>query len=226
MKKAAKAVSVVIPWRGGCEVRERLLGWSIDRWGRAGYRIVLSPQEKGDWCKALAVQAGVEDCPEGVVVVADADVWCEGVEIAVMAITCGVAAWAVPHLMLYRLDMEATVDVMSGTDPHERMTLDEKPYEARIGGGLVVAHRDTLIETPMDRRFLGWGQEDLAWGRALRCLQGDPWQGGENLFHLWHPPAERWTRARGSQESWSLYKRYNNAHHAGPEAMRKLLEEA
>lgn len=227
--------TVVIPWRGGCPHRERALDWVIAYYERSGYRVVVSDYWDEPWRKARAVMPAVERARPGVVVVADADLWCEDLDKAVWAILCGLAEWAVPHRVVHRLSEQAT----SRFYDTGLIEYDCKPYEGRLGGGIVVAHRDTLLDVPLDRRYAGWGQEDESWGMALRVLKGDPWRGTAPLHHLWHPPPttvghpsredpdnERWTRRRGSSESWNLYKKYNNARHAGPEAMRKLLEDA
>lgn len=167
----------------------------------------------------------VEAAPDGIVIVADADVWCDGLASAVRAVTCGVAEWAMPHDLLYRLSAEATSRVLRGMEPSIHMGLDQRPYHGIPGGGIVVAHRATLLAAPLDKRFDGWGQEDESWGWALGCMAGEPWRGEAPMFHLWHPPAERMTRRRGTPEGWHLRCRYRE-HQANPDAMRMLLEGA
>lgn len=93
------------------------------------------------------------------------------------------------------------------------------------GGGMIVARRETLLEVPLDSRYVGWGQEDESHALALNCLAGMPWRGDAHLIHLWHPPAKRQTRRKGSRRSWELFKRYRAAA-SDPVAMRALLKEA
>lgn len=216
---------VVIPWRGGCEAREAALAWATDRWLAAGYTVRLGCLEDGEvWCKAEAAMPAIAEAPDGLVIVADADVFCWP-RAAELAVISGVAAWAMPHTSVYRLSEASTELVLGGVEPHSGMEMEQRGYDGMPGGGIVVAHRDTLLDVPLDRRFKGWGQEDMSWSMALRTLHGDYWRGALSLFHLWHPPAERWTRHRGSRESWKLQVKYNTAKHRGPEAMRALLEE-
>lgn len=69
------------------------------------------------------------------------------------------------------------------------------------------------------------GQEDESWACALHTLLGEPWRGDADLVHLFHPPQERMTRRRGSQESWRLRNRYFAARD-DPAAIRGLIEES
>lgn len=163
----------------------------------------------------------IDQCGADVVVLADADVFSAGVEAAVEAVTLG-AAWAVPHDRVLRLDQASTEQLLLSGEPGTSYV--ERPYPPMIGGGLLVARRDVLLEVPLDRRFIGWGQEDECHGRALRCLHGEPWRGRADLIHLWHPPQERQSRAIGSDESWALGRRYRRARN-DPDAMRELLRE-
>lgn len=78
----------------------------------------------------------------------------------------------------------------------------------------------------MDPRFAGWGQEDHSWGLALFSVAGHPFRGKSHLWHLWHPPQERFSRRYGSQEGRALWLRYSAASRLGPDAMRDLLQEA
>ena len=198
--------SVVVPWRAGCEHRLAALVWLRPR---LPLPVVLGSVD-GDWCKAEAVAAGVRQVPDtDVLVVHDADVWCDGLDAAVDAVASGVAAWAVPHRRVCRLDEVSTAAVLAGGPLAG--TFAQRPYLGHAGGGIVVLRRDVWESCPLDPRFVGWGQEDDSWALALRCLHGEPWRGTDDLWHLWHPPQPRASRVRGSDESWSLHRRYVRA---------------
>jgi hypothetical protein len=85
--------------------------------------------------------------------------------------------------------------------------------------------RDAYDRVPMDPRFVGWGQEDEAWGAALAAVLGNGWRGTTPLYHLWHPPQPRQNRAIGSQESRHLRGRYFKARRF-PNEMDTLLTDA
>lgn len=142
-------------------------------------------------------------------IVADADVWTDGIAAAVTAVASGRARWAVPHRLVRRLTENATRAVLGGAPLDGQPTQETHPGVA--GGGIVVLARDVLEGVPMDPYFEGWGQEDQAWALALTTLAGPMWRGTADLVHLWHPPAPRRSRAVGSAASLARYRLYQAA---------------
>lgn len=179
--------------------------------------------DEGAWCKALAVADALAQTHAEVVVVADADVWCDGLAEAVENVQAG-APWAVPHRGVHRLTEGATSQVLTGA-PWEGMATCERPYLGVLGGGIVAIRRDVLEDCPLDPRFHGWGSEDESWGMALTALHGPASRGKRPLVHLWHPPQPRVERSFGCEASRALRKRYARAIRK-PEALRQLIEEA
>jgi hypothetical protein len=176
---------------------------------------------EGPWVKAHAVMPAVERAAD-IVIVSDADVVSDGLSEAVYAIQTG-DQWAIPHKRVHRLTKQASDKYLAG-HPLDGLPLTQRPYPGMPGGGIVIARRQTILDVPLDPRFVGWGQEDESWAIALHTLAGKPFRGVSNLVHLWHPPQERVTRRRGNQSGWQLMKRYRAARR-DPEAMRALLEE-
>lgn len=154
-------------------------------------------------------------------IVADADVWCDGLQEAVSAVENG-AAWARPHRNVLRLTERATTAFLAGEEVPPEYT--QPPYHGVWGGGYVIAQRDTLLDVPPDALFQNWGNEDESWAFALDTLSGPGWSGDADLIHLFHPPAPRWTRRRGSRENWTRYGLYRAAQ-GDRTAMRELVEE-
>jgi hypothetical protein len=218
------SVAVVVPWRGGCAHRQRAWEWVQARYveQHPDWGVIEAPGPE-PWSKGAAVNPVVEATYAEIVVVADADVWCDGLERAVYAIACGEANWGMPHRQVHRLSQAGTAAVYAG-EAWEGQPVDQRPYVGVWGGGIVVARRETLLETPIDHRFVGWGQEDAAHALALHTLANRGWRGTVDLVHLFHPPQPRMTRARGSAEGWELYRRYCRARN-NPAAMATLLEE-
>jgi hypothetical protein len=213
--------TVVVPWLPGCPHRER--AWA---WLRESYDYdfnVVEALGSEPWCKAAAVMPAVEAAPAGIVIVADADCFAPGIESAVRAVTCGAAEWAVPHRGVNRLTEASTEAFIAGADA-STLELDQRAYLGAEGGGVVVAHRDTLLRVPLDPRYVGWGQEDESWGMALHTLAGPCHRVKRPLIHLWHPPQERMERRFGSLEGKALHRRYCAATN-NPDAMRALIEE-
>ena len=216
--------AVVIPWRAGCSHREIALAWVTARYRALGWPVYLGEVE-GPWRKAVGLQRAIETAEADVLVVADADVWCDEVANVVDLVATGQVPWGIPHLEVARLDAAATLRVIhSGLDP-ATVTFAEKPYRGRIGGGMAVIPRDLWDACPMDPRFVGWGQEDESWGHALLGVAGRPARGRAPLWHLWHPPQPRRDRGIGSAENLDLCRRYLVAGRH-PDQLAELLAEA
>jgi hypothetical protein len=217
-------VQVVVPYRGGCPHRERAWRWVRERYGsiHPDWEVVEAPAPEGPWSKGAAVNPALEASSAEVVIIADADVFCEGLERCVYAIISGLATWGMPHRKVLRLDEAGTADFIAGGVP---VSFAQRPYEGVWGGGVVVGQGEALLDAPLDTRFKAWGQEDVSWALALQTLHGTGWRGDADLIHLFHPPQERMTRQKGSRESWELYLRYRKARN-DPEAMRALIAEA
>lgn len=225
-------VSVVIPWRGGDPWRARSLAY-VQAWyavHHPSWQVVVGEAPGGPWCKAAAVTRGLELADGRVIVVADADCITPEVGECVAQVECGGSAWAVPHHAVYRLNPAMTEKIWDGADfpdwrgPYAQLRSQvAERHRAVTGGGVVVLDRSCWTTTPIDARFQGWGQEDLAWGWALARTYGIAWKRHGPCFHLWHPPQERDTRAVGNQDGARLWRRYMRAY--TPDEVSSLLSE-
>lgn len=230
------SVSVVVPYRGdNGGPRDQAWDYVQEWWEKnhPSWQVVsghLIPEER--WVKAHAVADGLLDAKGDILVIADADVLAPGVGAAVDAVVHGSARWAVPHYRVHRLTEQATAGILAGgplpADPGPnrmppRGTVLES-HRGMVGGGMVVLERRLYDRAPLDSRFVGFGQEDASWGIALSALGGKPYRGVAPLWHLWHPPQPRLTRAIGSHESLELYKRYRRAN-GSPNLVNALLAE-
>lgn len=213
-------VTVVVPWRSDPH-RAAAWRWVRTRYEQTGWPVVEGACPDGPWIKALAVADALQRVETDRVVIADADVWCDGVPAAVDALDTH--GWAVPHRTVLRLSQAATVDVLTGGEfrPDD---LDEPPYRGYTGGGLVVLPTELARAVPLDPRFRGWGQEDVSWGHALTVVAGRPWRGTAHLWHLWHPPQPRDSRRVGNPDGHALWHRYLAARTPG--AVLDLIGEA
>jgi hypothetical protein len=220
--------AVIVPYREA-PGRRPLLQWVGRQWAVAAPHVDFilctdDPHGTGPWRKARAVANGINATTADLLVVHDADVWCEETMAAVRAVDAGRAEWAIPHNLVYRLKPRPTRVVLDGGQlvysPVER-----KPYTGWPGGGVVVLTRDAWETAPLDPRFEGWGQEDEAWALALLTLVGPPWRGDAPLVHLYHQPAYRRTSKFGSREGKRLFERYVTAARSRDE-MAALIAEA
>lgn len=224
----ARTVSVVVPWRATPD-REPAWAWLRDRWAteHPTWELIEGACPDGEWRKGAAVAEGVARARGDVLVVADADVWCDGVAEAVNAVHAG-AGWAKPHHLLIRLTQRATDALLAGgpfPPPRDGFTYAERPYIGVPGGGMVVLRRDDYWRVPIDPRFYGWGQEDEAWAVALRLLLGREWKGTADMWHLHHDRPARMSRFTGNSAGAALHRRYRAAK-SSPRTMAALIAES
>lgn len=218
--------AVIVPWLPGCPHRERAWEWVQRQYSEnhPTWEIVTGSPEPFSRSRGILEAARKTDAD--VLVVSDADVYCDPSEAVDAA---GEHGWAVPHLFLHRLSEASTACVLAGEDWRglplsTDNAQDSKPYKGNEAGTLLVIRQDVLEDVPPDPRYVSWGQEDTSWSKALRVLVGPPWRGDRDLPHLYHPPASRLSRVKGSEENMQLYRRYKQARH--PQLMRRLVDEA
>lgn len=221
-------VSILIPYGNETSWRkcalEHVEGWYEDTLEDA--EILLGPGGE-PWCKARAVAHALAGSTAPVVVIADADCIAPGITQAVRAVQQG-AAWAMPHLKVYRMSQTATREIFRGAPPGsltgQNRWLDQSPYKGYEGGGITVLRRDVYLQCPLDPAFRGWGQEDEAWALALNALHGPPWRAQGPLYHLWHEKPARVSRYAGSEESVARLAQYKEAQIHG--SWDELLEDS
>lgn len=213
-----KAAVVIPTATAGDEWRARALAWTLEEYAQALPDVPVVLGELGadeEWSKGAAVAAGVAEVPGAeVLVLADADSYLTDRKIlpaAIAAIVNGSTSWIVPHKMVYRLRQAETERLYSDETRRARWrSVHRTPYIGPAGGGITVISREAFDAVQgIDRRFLGWGGEDLAFGWALETLVGPHLRMSGRLVHLWHPhPAPD---LRGSAESEALIDRYKTA---------------
>lgn len=212
-------VDIVIPFSSNDPDRLAALKWLTVNL-RHPTRVGACPEP---WVKAAAVADAAAGSTADIIVIHDADVWCDNLDAAINAVADG-APWAMPHHRVHRLTPAATSAWYQGYHVND---VTERPYPGTFGGGIVALSRSTYHDIPLDGCFQGWGQEDHSWGRALDLLAGPCHRGEAPLFHLWHQPAPRLTRSKGTSAGSARAARYDHAHRTrDTAAMRRLLDEA
>ena len=176
------------------------------------------------WVKAAAVADGLSRASGDVLVIADADCWCDGLQAAADLLRSASVAWVVPHLTVHRLTPRSTEQVFAGADPADAHDFSEAPYHGWAGGGFIVIRRADYERAPMDPRHIGWGLEDASFALAADTLIGDHTRLAWPLWHLWHPPQPRQSRRVGNARSEALWRRYRRSR-GRPDRMEALVEE-
>lgn len=220
-------VAVLVPWSPDHAERSRNWAWLKRQWETTyGWDIIEGHPPKGPWNKSLAVADALTKTDADTLVIADADIWCPDVHLAVKSVErC--ATWAIPHRKVYRLNEATTSQLVQGRITWQTLghpALDQTPYTGIAGGGIIAIKRDAYEQAPFDPRFNGWGGEDSAAGITWTALFGPPRRGTCHLWHLWHKPQHRLTRVKGSLESDALLRRYKTLQHY-PQPLRDLIAE-
>lgn len=239
--------AILIPFRPDNGPRTRAAEHVHDVYARTGWELSMASDvlTGGDapWCKAQAVrralQLVVSDVwdPPDVLVISDADCFPVDLDELVHAVETVASGhridergehvpceWAMPHRLVRRLSEDATRHLIDDGGA-VLGTVCRSPYIGFEGGGCTVISAEAYAQCPLDPRFEGWGNEDEAWGMALRTMFGAPWRGESQLVHLWHPPAKPGHRKNYEPASIELLARYRQASKHGPDAMRALLDE-
>lgn len=220
-------VAVLVPFGASDEWRTRALGY-VTRWYAKHFPavpVVVGGCAAAEWSKgeavanALAGAAGAQ-----VLVLADADSFLadpDDLRRAVDLVRAG-APWVVPHARVYRLRDVETERLEANPDARPRLGWTVRPvYAGLAGGGITVVSREAFDTVGgIDRRFRGWGGEDLSFGYALDTLVGPAERLEGRLVHLWHPhPAPK---LRGSEASEHLVGAYTAAW-GFPRMMRDVI---
>lgn len=217
--------AVVVPWRGGCEHRDRAWAHVSSTLANLPHSVVVgeTPTD-APWCKADAVRRGLDQTDATTIVIHDADVLVDHAAITecINAVADSLATWAIPHHYVHRLEADESAAVYAGQPPAIRSA---RRYTGQPCGGVLVIDRATYEAIPFDRRFVGWGGEDLALEQALLTLRGQPLRLHADLVHLWHPGGGR-ARQRVQGEAQALYQRYLRAARAlDPREMWAIVRE-
>jgi hypothetical protein len=176
----------------------------------------------GAWSKGAAVADGLKRATGDVVVVADADSFVAK-DILEHAVTLAAESpWVMPHRRVFRLSPESTLSLFELGIVDVPGQCRARRHKAPVGGGIVVARREVFDQVCIDPRFVGWGGDDVSFGRALDTLVGLHVQLFGVLYHGHHPDEP--TRQNATAETNALAGRYLEAH-GNPAAMRALLDE-
>jgi hypothetical protein len=190
---------VIIPWRHSDE-RAPLLGWVAAQYRALGWPVTVAEHNDGEWCKAQAILDGIRQAGNGLLVVADADVWADNILAAVGT----EAPWVIPYDRLWRLDPPSTLRLMRGE--WADLTTTRDPYLGVPGGGIVIVDRQSALEAHPDPLFKGWGGEDTAWAHTLDTLIGPHVRVPGRLLHLWHRPEKLTRLHRGNAARTRAYR--------------------
>ena len=224
-------LSFLVPFRSSDPARVAAWRWVRRRLEATGAEVVVGSDAGEPFSKAVALHDAFARSHGQLLVIGDADVAVHALQLtdAVRLVEAG-APWAYPYTRVVRLSPRASADLMSGDWlGHWDQANAEEVRDGSPGGMLVIPREAWIATGGMDRRFRGWGGEDVAFRVALRTLWGLEVRVAGDLVHLWHP-----AQMAGGQRAWTpesrrrnapLMKRYQRAAGSVPN-MRALVAEA
>lgn len=190
-------LSVLIPYGGDEEWRDRNFNWLLRRYGDLlpGAQIVIGSSEE-PFNRGEARNRAFSQCSADTLLIADADTLfhVDQIEAAIQMLKWR-RTWVIPYTWYYNLSREVTNSILN-LDPTETIMEPTSPasYEHKVESwaGLLVMSR-IAFETVggYDERFQGWGYEDNAFRLAMDTLWGQHERVAWGYcLHLWHPAAE------------------------------------
>jgi hypothetical protein len=232
-------VRFLVPWRSDGEYRDKLWGFTRARWEKdfPDFPIVVGSSPDGAFNRSAAINNAAEGDWD-VAVVLDADVMCEPDQVRRAIVTAATTGHLTFAFDEYRgLTPHMTAKVLSDELPLNRWSPEpqwQSPevwnkgvrFRSKVHESSVVVCRRELWDLigGFDERFVGWGQEDVAFAQACRVLAGDTIRIPGPVWHLWHARSadrnEHLSRYRRNQELGDRYRGTTDV-----KAMRDLLAE-
>lgn len=180
-------IRFMVPWRPDDGHRDKLWRFAQGWWAREcpDITIVEGESPPGAFNRSAAINnAAKGDWDFGIVL--DADVVAPGSQInAALAVAHVTDRVTFPFDIFLGLTPNMTARAISGDREHwERgCRYTSKIHESSI----VVIPRGVWEETGgFDERFVGWGQEDVAFAHSARLLTGGLNRVAGAVWHLWH----------------------------------------
>lgn len=208
--------SIVVPWTAGDATRLQARHYVREHYQSVAPMVMGCCEPGLPWSKGVALDDGVARTDSDGLILLDADcvVSLDELHRSMTVVEAG-APWSMPHDTVARLSRRATGKIYAGTLPHSppsAISLERPTHHAPRGGGIVILSRGAYDDVGgIDDRFVGWGGEDISFGRALDTIVGPCVQFDATLLHLWHRPQPIRPGRRGSPANEALASRYLDA---------------
>jgi hypothetical protein len=223
-------VSLIVPWRGGDPMRERLWRFCRRYWTSHYPDFELIECDSGDlpFTRGRSINQGVEKAKGEILLIADADTLVAHADEAVAI--AGSGDWCIAYQPgQYCALTEKATETLLTTNPNGQLrepTREECRERITSYSGVLAMPREAFERVGgFARQFVGWGSEDIAFMLALDtlwkpCVRASGW-----AIAPWHPHLEedRFDQPHFKANE-ALCKRYEGAY-GNPSAMRNLINE-
>jgi glycosyltransferase involved in cell wall biosynthesis len=263
-RQTGYGISILVPFQCSDSASERVKNWEwLERYWKAqlpGAEVIMgrdyeAVEKSIPFSKSVAVNNAASKASGDIFVIVDAD----GYIPAEYVLQCadeirrarkrGHRLWFVPYRQFYRLNAEATQQVLQ-SNPYEPYQFPSPPDAGDVQdttgsqkghwfGALIqiVPSEAFDIVGGWDARFRGWGGEDHAAMRAFDTLYSPHKTLPTKVLHLWHPmlspkgsntwvdwKSRTWEGQDSAGANDALSGRYYEAT-GSPSRMRRLVEE-
>ena len=238
-----QGVSILVPFRDSDGTRSQ--PWSfvrerLERLYPEAELIVASDDGEDPFHKTLALNRAAAAAKGEILILYDADmlVSIDVLKEVVEVVRANPMAWGQPYNQKIKLNeagTQAIYDAGADWDGTLRWRDFGKPESQttfKAAPPLVVSRQAWEIVGGMDERFSrGWGQEDVAFARALEVLCGRPLrQPSAEAFHLFHNRIgvsgnDLWPGQTAEDKRYHIWLQAQYQRARTPDQMRKLLEE-
>lgn len=221
------SVAILVPRRADGGRRDELWSWVRDRWERErpDWPIFEGHHDDGPFNRSAAINAAAEAAGDWTVaIIADGDTFA-GTSQAEAAVEAADSTGKIVfgyHRYCY-LSRAGSDRVMAGYAGSWERFIEWSHLNA-CSGMVVVARRLWDKVGGFDPKFVGWGEEDIAFSMACQALAGDHLRVSGDVWHLWHPVSEsNDPTLPGYQANLARRQRYVEAKESG--TMLDLLRE-
>ena len=225
-------VSILVPFRDDGH-RQASMEWIVARWRHhwPEAEVIIRPDDGRDpFSKSVALQACAADATGDVLILLDADTWCDVPTIRHAVEVAAEGALVMPGKVAHRLGQDVTDRLLASDPACDWPTIlpSEVEQSVRPVGFLHVLSREVWDATNgYDPRFRGWGGEDNVFTYAVETLVGPVVRLTGTLYSLWHPrPRDNGRRiwAGQTERNGALIQQYVKARGNRPR-MQALVRE-
>jgi len=218
LRPVLRAVTL-IPWRDGPDDRRRLLwDWVRPSLDEIGWPLITAPGPDGPFNRSAAInQAATLAGDWDVALIGDSDTIQQPGAVHEAVELAPEHGLVIPWTHRIKLNALGTdIAVRRGTGWVNDEYRDGQDRTSPFGGGgPVVVSRDAFdLVGGFDERFVGYGNEDLAFRAAVETLfiENQAWRVGGMIWHLYHKPARFvGTSKAATPQNTSLWNRYQQA---------------
>lgn len=215
-------MTFLIPFRTDNGPRQDICDWTIARirFFFPNAKVITAPGLPGEFNRSSAInQAFSMSDREGVVIVNDSDtVWNPHTILNGYNSLIYDTKFVIPYDKYHIMDRPSSsrltaspVHTIIHTSEYDYDIVAEANshvYHAPPVSGVCMMKAEDFGNVLFDERFVGWGEEDVAFVIRAAGKLGKPLRLKENVYHIWHPKSAEYSQPHYKQNQRLLRKEY------------------